>query len=53
MNPAPSFYSVSFKLIKFLFSNWIYVPPKKIIESRTIFLFNSSPVRDEYLEGAG
>jgi hypothetical protein len=53
MNPAPSLYPISFKLIKFLFSNWIYVPLKKIVESRTFFLFNSYQVRDEYLEGAG
>jgi hypothetical protein len=53
MNPAPSFYLICFKFIKFLFSNWRYVPLQKIIESRTFFLFNSYPVRDEYLEGAG
>jgi hypothetical protein len=38
MSPAPSFYSISFKFIKFLFSNDIYISLQKIIE---------------YLEGAG
>gem|GEM_PF-2163996 len=38
MNPAPSLYSISFKLIIIPFSNWICVPPQKNVE---------------YLEGAG
>jgi hypothetical protein len=32
MNPALSLYSISFKLIKILFSNWICVLPKKNVE---------------------
>ncbi len=32
MNPAPSLYLISFKFIKILFSNWICVHPKEIVE---------------------